>query len=270
VTGRGPRTPGSPGYTLVAILVFLAILSISIMAVSPLIYKVMQREREEELIFRGKQYALAIQTFQKLQGRPPLNLKELMKTRPRSARKLWKDPMCGCDDWGLIREGQPWPAPQNQKGAGGSELFPSLPGAPGGSPSTTTRPPLPSTYGAPPDTGHTLPSTYGSPPPGGGGPGGGARRPGTPGAPASGGGAGFSNDALFKNSSGEHSNVPIIGVYSKVHKKGIRTFRGQEYYDQWGFIAGQNNDENPLLNQLGNVLKTAPKPKYPGTNQPPN
>lgn len=67
----------------------------------------MRREREEELLFRGKQYARAIALFQRRYGRYPTSLKEMVENRPRTIRKLWKDPMCACDDWKLLIQGQP-------------------------------------------------------------------------------------------------------------------------------------------------------------------
>ena len=230
---------------MVAIVIFMLLLAIAMMAVSPAVSKVMQREREEELIFRGKQYALAFLNFQKRQGRFPLELKELMETQPRSARKLFKEPMCDCDDWGLIRAGQPWPPPLV------NPADPAMGIPPAGSPATPDRQrpgqpvsPLPTTYTVPPPSG-----TAGS---------GMANR---------GNGAGFSNDATFNDAGKEVSNVPIIGVYSKVHKKGLRTFHGEEYYDRWGFIAGQNNDDVPEVMPLPpNQPRPNPNPGGPPTS----
>ena len=92
---------------MVAVVIFIAILTISIAAVGPSISTLMRREREEELLFRGKQYARAIALFQKRYGRYPTSLKEMADHRPRTIRKLWKDPMCSCDDWKLLIQGQP-------------------------------------------------------------------------------------------------------------------------------------------------------------------
>jgi type II secretory pathway pseudopilin PulG len=95
------------GFTMVAVVIFIAILSILIAAVGPSIGAIMRREREEELLFRGKQYARAIALFQKRYGRYPNTLKEMWEHRPRTVRKLWKDPMCDCDDWKILVQGQP-------------------------------------------------------------------------------------------------------------------------------------------------------------------
>jgi hypothetical protein len=223
----------------------------------------MKRDREQELLFRGKQYAQAILNFQKRQGRFPLNLKELMSTKPRSARKLFKEPICNCDDWGLIRVGQPWPPPQTTNNPAGDSfnLFPSTgtrnpgTGTPGGGSQGTgenpgTSPPGQTRPGSP------VPGSYTTPPPGGpsGNAGGGSGNP--PGNAGSGGDS-FGGLDLGGNNK-EQSNVPIIGVYSKAHQKGLQSFHGQEYYDQWGFIAGANNDPD-----LPGQTITNPVPFFP-------
>jgi type II secretory pathway pseudopilin PulG len=92
---------------MVAIVIFIAILTILIAAVGPSISTIMRREREEELLFRGKQYARAIAFFQRRYGRYPTSLKEMYENRPRVIRKLWKDPMCDCDGWKLLIQGTP-------------------------------------------------------------------------------------------------------------------------------------------------------------------
>jgi type II secretory pathway pseudopilin PulG len=61
-----------------------------------------QREKEEELIFRGLQYAEAIRVFQARFGRYPVRLEELISVNPRCIRQLWTDPMTDSGEWGLI------------------------------------------------------------------------------------------------------------------------------------------------------------------------
>ena len=63
-----------------------------------------QRDKEEELISRGFQYAEAIRVFQQRFGRLPNRLEELIKVKPRSIRQLWKDPMTDSGAWGVIVE----------------------------------------------------------------------------------------------------------------------------------------------------------------------
>ena len=106
---------GDCGYTLVAVVIAIAILSILIAAVAPAISTIMRRDREVELIFRGKQYARAIALFQRRYGRYPTSLKEMYENRPRTIRKLFKDPMCNCDDWYLLIQGQPDSVPSGEQ-----------------------------------------------------------------------------------------------------------------------------------------------------------
>ncbi|MCX7895921.1 MAG: hypothetical protein N2447_08230, partial [Thermoanaerobaculum sp.] len=58
-----------------------------------------QREKEEELIFRGEQAVEAIRLFRARNGRFPLTLQELAEAKPRVLRKIWADPMTGRPDW---------------------------------------------------------------------------------------------------------------------------------------------------------------------------
>jgi len=253
----------SEGYTLIAIMIFLTLLAIAILAVSPSVSMMMRRDREKELLFRGKQYAQAILNFQKRQGRFPLNLKELMSTKPRSARQLFKEPICNCDDWGLIRVGQPWPPPPTTNNPAGDSfnLFPSTgtgssgsgsgtPGAPGNPESPGTSPPGQTRPGSP------VPGSYTTPPPGGSSGDGGGGDQNLTGSLGSGGDSSGGLDLGGNNN--QLSNVPIIGVYSKIHQKGLQTFHGQEYYDQWGFIAGANNDPDLPGQAITNPINMFP------------
>jgi len=79
---------------------------------------VMQREKEEELIFRGLQYAEAIRVFQQRNGRYPISLEELNKVRPRAIRQLWEDPIGESGSWGLIHAKA---AGRRQRGQGEGE-----------------------------------------------------------------------------------------------------------------------------------------------------
>ena len=113
----------SPGFTLVGVVVAIAVLTILIAAVAPTIATVVQRDKEMELVFRGKQYARSIVAFQKRYGRYPNQLKELYALRPRSIRQLWREPLCNCDEgWQVIIAGSPEAQPMGAgpvPGAGG-------------------------------------------------------------------------------------------------------------------------------------------------------
>jgi len=90
------------GYSLVFLVVLIALLSVMAAASLPAIKKQIQREKEAELIFRGLQYAEAIRVFQQRFGRYPNRLEELIELEPRSIRQLWTDPMAADGRWAFI------------------------------------------------------------------------------------------------------------------------------------------------------------------------
>jgi type II secretory pathway pseudopilin PulG len=146
--GRTRRGPG--GYTLVALLVAMTVASILIASVLPLASAQAQREKESELIFRGLQYAEGIRVFRRRFGRYPNSLKELAEVKPRSVRKLWKDPMTKDGEWGIVSlEG----APLTPGGGAGTGTGTGLRPAPTPTPRPTPRPdprrtPMPGEAGA--------------------------------------------------------------------------------------------------------------------------
>ncbi len=97
------------GYNLVILVMAIAILNIMVAAMLPLWSTQIRREKEEELIFRGLQYAEAIRIFQIRFQRLPTTLKELRDVTPRSIRQLWKDPMTEDGEFAPIYQGQGTP-----------------------------------------------------------------------------------------------------------------------------------------------------------------
>jgi type II secretory pathway pseudopilin PulG len=60
------RAPGSErGYAMAALVVAIAIMAIMMTAAMPVWKQAAQREKEEELVFRGMQYAHAIGLYQR-------------------------------------------------------------------------------------------------------------------------------------------------------------------------------------------------------------
>lgn len=94
------------GFNLVILTVAVTLLNVGIALALPLWSQVNQREKEEELIFRGLQYAEAIRVFQQRHGRLPTRLEELLEIKPRSIRQLWANPMLDDGRWALILEGR--------------------------------------------------------------------------------------------------------------------------------------------------------------------
>lgn len=100
MVSRRPRSQA--GFTLVGMIIIFTVMSVMVAAAMPIWSKVIQRDKEEELIFRGMQYAEAIRVFQLRNGRYPLRLEELETVRPRAIRQLWTDPLSDSGEWGLI------------------------------------------------------------------------------------------------------------------------------------------------------------------------
>ncbi len=214
---------------MVGIVVAMAIIVILLAAVGPTVATIIERDREKELIFRGRQYARAVLAFQRRYGRFPNALTELSKVKPRSIRKLWKDPMCNCDDWQLIIVGSPEAMPMGAApppGGSGPGLNSRTPGAgqktptPGFGGDLTPTPGFMGGAGSPPVT----------PTPG---------------------------SSVFGPQTGQPVG-PIIGVRTKVRRKAIFDWRGRSYTTEWRFIAGDADNENaPTFDP--NILRG---PKY--------
>jgi len=91
----------SSGYTLIILLFAVSILIIGLLVAVPVWQTQIQREKEEELIFRGKQYAEAIRIFQlKKPGTFPKTLDELIEEK--CIRRLYSDPMTKNGEWNII------------------------------------------------------------------------------------------------------------------------------------------------------------------------
>ncbi len=102
------------GYVLFGIAIGLVILGIAMTAAVPLWQKVLQREREQELIFRGYQYMQAIELYQrKYPGAYPADTEVLFKEK--FLRKLYTDPFSE-DGGGAFRILQQM-SPELQRGA---------------------------------------------------------------------------------------------------------------------------------------------------------
>jgi type II secretory pathway pseudopilin PulG len=112
---------GERGYAMAALLVALGVMAVMLTVVMPVWKHAAQREKEEELVFRGKQYVHAIGLFQKkFANAYPPNVDVLVEQR--FLRKKFKDPITN-DDFVPIAVGQSLPGgtqPTGQRGSAGS------------------------------------------------------------------------------------------------------------------------------------------------------
>ncbi|RMH15563.1 MAG: type II secretion system protein [Acidobacteria bacterium] len=112
----GSKAHREQGYNLVVLLVAITVLNTLIAAALPVWSTFNQREKEEELIFRGLQYAEAIRIFQLRHGRLPIRLEELIEVEPRSIRQLWPNPLAADGTWGLVIDTGPRGGQRGQQG----------------------------------------------------------------------------------------------------------------------------------------------------------
>ncbi|HYA95377.1 MAG TPA: type II secretion system protein [Terriglobales bacterium] len=131
------------GYVLVVMLLFLAIMAIGLTAMAPAMAQRIRRDREIEMIHRGRQYARAIRLFYRKFGRYPMRLEELENTNNiRFLRRRYKDPMVPSGEWHLIHYGEV------QSLGGNAPLLPGtgVPGAPGATGSGSSASPFANTF----------------------------------------------------------------------------------------------------------------------------
>ena len=220
---RTSRPQGELGFSMATVMVLTTILLVGLSEAVVSWQKAMQREREEELIFRGKQYIRAIGLWQrKFPGTLPTTIDALLNTNnTRFLRKRWKDPITNSEEWRLIK--------MNPDGTiSGLTIVPStistrdvsIPGAPtAGQRSTTSTPLSVSSMGSSP-TGTQL-----------GGP-----TIGTQGNPLNMGSVRASDP---RRSTLQASGSPvlggIVGVASKSEKESLKTYNGRNKYNEWEF-----------------------------------
>ncbi len=107
-TAAGKRAPARPGrdraargYVLIMLMIVVFALSVGALIALPIWQTQVQRENEEELIFRGKQYVEAVRLYQmKYPGSFPQSFEELVEEK--CIRRLYKDPMSKDGGWNVI------------------------------------------------------------------------------------------------------------------------------------------------------------------------
>jgi type II secretory pathway pseudopilin PulG len=102
------------GYVLIILMMAVFILALGLTVAVPVLETELRREKEEELIFRGRQYAEAVRLYQaKNPGRFPASLNELLDKG--FLRKLYPDPMTASGEWDVVLD------PGGQAGAEAGE-----------------------------------------------------------------------------------------------------------------------------------------------------
>lgn len=266
---RGANRQG--GYILLAILFALTLLVIALAAATPNAAKAIQRQKEDELIRRGQQYALAIRRFYKKFGRYPSDLDQLENTNNiRFLRRKYLDPITEKDDWQPIQFGQARPATgffgekitttggmsPSGAGLGPSSIGSGLSTTGPGNTSSTNSP----TSGASPNGNLTSNSSSNTPR---------SSSP-TPGTTGSAGNP-LSSDQLTGRSFGGGA---VVGVSIPSQKESLKEFQQKNHYNEWQFVYDPTTDAT-LRGGAGAGAATGvpgslgqPGINQPGTNQP--
>jgi type II secretory pathway pseudopilin PulG len=115
------RGAAEAGYAMAALLVALAVMAVMMSVALPVWRHDAQREKEEELVFRGQQYVRAIRLYQTKTGALPVSVDSLVQGR--YLRKKYKDPITG-EDFEPISAANPNPGGvtgSTRPGAGGTQ-----------------------------------------------------------------------------------------------------------------------------------------------------
>ena len=220
------------GYAFLILMMALTILLISLTTALPDIYTANQREREEELIFRGNEYARAIMLYRRQFNRFPSTVDDLVKKTNgyRFLRHAYKDPMTKSGKWRFIHAS-----------AGGAVLdSKTLPSA------QPTNPLKNSNSGKEDRTKDQSAEDSQT-----------ADQPATP----------EKNEAA-QSPGGETQGAFIVGVASASKKKSIRIWNNHARYDEWEFLGVPNAPAGAAGAQPGTPSNDQPQGTGTPTMQP--
>ncbi len=226
------------GYALLMVMFLAAIAIIATASAVPSLLTESRREKEEEMIWRGKQYERAIGLYYRKTGHFPASLEDLEKgvNGVHFLRQPYKDPMNKQDgSWRLIYLG-----PNGQ--LIGSTRFHTLAEYQAAElgPAAGALAALTGAAPAPPIPAQTTPSAGEQP------------QPASPTSPS---------PQTFSQSNPLLGGA-LVGVGSKVKAPSLKVFLGASNYNQWEFIW------SPVqLTPAGTALPTA-QPGQPGFGQP--
>jgi hypothetical protein len=267
---RARRNQG--GYAQLLVVFLTALLVVSTTSIGLKILTEGKREKEQEMIWRGKQYTRGIKMYYRKLGRFPNSLDDLTKPKIgniRFMRQAYKDPMNKEDgSWRLIYVGPAGNLIGSLNKSLNSVQVPSAGGI--GQPSATG----PGTIG-----GQTGTGSFGSnPTPSTGttqsglGAGTAGTTPGTPGAPGTvtGTGTGTDTQAVPTGDTPTIVGGSIIGIGSKINQPSVIVFEKAQNYRLFEFIWDPSKDLGIGIGgqQVGTPLGT-PQPGQSPSGQPP-
>ena len=252
------------GFALMMVMFLTTLVLLGAMAAAPFIRTERQREKDEVLIWRGKQYVRGIKLYYRKTGRFPTSVDDLTKPKLgslRFMRQAYDDPMNKADgSWrfiyvgpggqliGSLRPQQPFQLPGQPGAPVGANAQPAGFGASGFGQSAQSQ--AGGQQGAAP-TGTNAGQT-------------------TPGSPAS--GAVSADDAAANTAPSGLVNADspviggnIIGVGSKINKRSIIVYDKATNYRLFEFIWNPSKDLANAINQQSNAPNQ--NPQGPGQGQ---
>jgi hypothetical protein len=265
---RHSRKRFQQGYAYLLVVFMTTLLVLGTMVAAPAVRTERQREKEEEMIWRGKQYVRAIKLYYRKNGRFPTSLDDLIKPKNGSLRYLrfqYKDPMNKEDgSWRLIYVGPSGQLIGSLKPQQGFQFGGGFGGAQVGTPAGQAGFGTSQGFGNSTGFGNSQPGSTGLSTTGTQGPG---TIPGTPGtgtdANAAGNNNGPSPAPLAPSDSGPTTIIGgnIIGVGSKIDKKSIIMYEKAKNYHLFEFIWDPSKDTMAIGGQPGMQVGT---PNAPG------
>jgi hypothetical protein len=263
------------GYALLLVVFLTSLVVVGTLSIGLRILTEGRREKEQEMIWRGKQYTRGIKLYYRKLGRFPNSMDDLVKPKIgnlRFMRQAYKDPMNKADGtWRLIYVGPAGQLIGSLNPAVSSVQMPKPGGQPGGAPGVA-----PSASGASGAAGFA---------PGTNAPGTPANSPGAPGSAP-----GTSSDGTATGAQGTNPGtgtdsqaVPaadtptivggsIIGVGSKINQRSVMVFEKAHNYRLFEFIWDPSKDMG-IISSPGAPIGTpagAPPGQNPTGPQPNN
>lgn len=239
---------GESGYTLLAVMFLLFLLTLSLGIAAPRMAREIQLDRERETMQRALQYRRAIQLYyRKFRAYPP-TLDALVKTNEiRFLRKKYIDPITGKDDWKLIHYGQNKTQTLGFFGqplAGGSSTVAGV-GSTSGTGSLSGSSSLFDSSSTDSSSAATSTSTGSST---------------TTGTST---GSSFGTSTSLTSSTGSSSSgqtmggLGIIGVSPNSAKQSIMIYKKKTHYNEWEFFYDPISDQKMTSSSLGSLSSSS-------------
>ena len=273
------------GYALLLVVFLLALVVVGTMSISLRVLTQGQREKEQEMIWRGKQYTRGIKLYYRKLGRFPNSMDDLVKPKVgnlRFMRQAYKDPMNKDDgSWRLIYVGPAGNLIGSLKPAQGGIQMPVPGGQAGAAPGSSI-----GSFGSQPAPASGISAPATAP----GSPGTGTAAPGTvtgaQGTDTT--GTGTDSQSVPTGDTPTVMGGNIIGVGSKVNQSSVIVYEKAHNYRLFEFIWDPSKDigiaaapgtpigtptgtpgQNPI-NSPSNPLNPPPAPPTAAPNPNPN